>query len=257
MSTILFDSIIFGPIKSRRLGVSLGVNLLPVNVKLCSFDCIYCECGLAQKSVVGKQPTRDEVRVALEDRLSAMSENGEQLDVITFAGNGEPTLHHEFKGIIEDTVRLRNEYFPEVKISVLSNATMIHRPEVVESLKMVDNNILKLDSGIESTARLIDAPHQPSYSVASTIENMKQFGGDFILQTMFLRGTVDGQVVDNTTDEEVAAWVEAVKQVRPKKIMMYSIDRETPIKTLEKVSKEEMSKIADVLRQLGFAVDVA
>ena len=133
MSTVLYDSVIFGPVKSRRLGVSLGVNLLPVNVKLCSFDCIYCECGLAQKGVTGKQPTRDEVCSTLKERLSRMRQNGEPLDVITFAGNGEPTLHHEFKQIIEDTILLRNEYFPNVKISVLSNATMLHRQDVVEA----------------------------------------------------------------------------------------------------------------------------
>ncbi|MBR4839778.1 MAG: radical SAM protein [Paludibacteraceae bacterium] len=257
MSTVLYDSVIFGPVKSRRLGVSLGVNLLPVNVKLCSFDCIYCECGLAQKGVTGKQPTRDEVRGALEDRLMRMHQNGDPLDVITFAGNGEPTLHHEFKQIIEDTIRLRNEYFPNVKISVLSNATMLHRQDVVEALKMVDNNILKLDSGIEETAHLIDSPHQPHYSVASTVEGMKQFHGDFIMQTMFLRGTVGDRVVDNTTDEEVSAWIEVVKQAAPKKVMIYSIDRETPIQTLEKVAKEEMQLIADRLRSLGFSVDVA
>lgn len=257
MSTILFDSIIFGPIKSRRLGVSLGVNLLPVNVKLCSFDCIYCECGASQRGVVGKQPTREEVRNALRETLSSMHQKGEHLDVITFAGNGEPTLHHEFKQVIEDTIALRDEFFPEVKISVLSNATMLHRQDVVEALNRVDNNILKLDAGVEETAALIDVPLQPHYSVASTVERMKQFNGNFILQTMFLRGTVDGKVVDNTTEQEVEAWIDVVKQINPKKIMIYSIDRETPVQTLEKVSKEEMTVIAERLRQLGYVVDVA
>lgn len=257
MSTVLYGSIVFGPIKSRRLGVSLGVNLLPVNVKLCSFDCIYCECGLAQKGVVGRQPTREEVREALAQQLETMRNNGDPLDVITFAGNGEPTLHHDFKQVMEDTIALRDKFFPNVKISVLSNATMLHRAEVVETLKKVDNNILKLDAGIESTARLMDAPHQPNYSVAATKELMKQFDGDFILQTMFLRGEVDGKVVDNTTAEEVAAWIEVVKEIRPKKVMIYSIDRETPIQTLEKVSKAELTAIADQLRVLGFVVDVA
>lgn len=257
MSTILYGSIVFGPVKSRRLGVSLGVNLLPVNVKLCSFDCIYCECGLAQKGVVGRQPTRAEVRDALERQLGKMRRDGEPLDVITFAGNGEPTLHRDFSLIMEDVMALRDRFYPQVKISVLSNATMLHRPTVVETLKKVDNNILKLDSGIEETARLMDAPHQPNYSVAATRELMKQFGGDFILQTMFLRGSVDGKVVDNTTETEIDAWVELVKDIRPRKVMIYSIDRETPVKTLEKVSKEELTRIADRLRIAGFDVDVA
>ncbi|MCB9017466.1 MAG: radical SAM protein [Paludibacteraceae bacterium] len=257
MATFLFDSIVFGPIKSRRLGVSLGVNLLPRNVKLCSFDCIYCECGLSKKGETGRLPTREEVRASLMLQLSQMKAENKKLDVITFAGNGEPTLHHDFAGIIDDTIELRNEYYPNVKISVLSNSTMVHKQSVFDALKKVDNNILKLDSAIDSTVRLIDDPHPADYSVASIIEQLKRFQGDFILQTIFLRGYVNDHAVDNTTEEEVSAWIEAVKAMNPKEVMIYAIDRETPIRTLEKISREELEKIAGRLRNEGYKVDVA
>lgn len=255
--SILFSSIAYGPIHSRRLGVSLGVNLLPLNRKFCSFECIYCECGFSDNTVKAVLPSREDVDKALRDKLRQMQDDGVVLDVLTFAGNGEPTMHPDFKNIILDTIKTRDEFFPNAKISVLSNATMIRKPDVVEALKLVDNNILKLDSAVESTARLIDGPLQPEYSIERQVELIKQFGGDFILQTIFLRGTVDGVVVDNTTKDEVDAWVEIVKTLSPKKIMIYRIDRETPVPTLEKISLDEMNSIADRVRGLGFDVMVS
>ncbi|HOU67243.1 MAG TPA: radical SAM protein [Paludibacteraceae bacterium] len=257
MATFLFDSIVFGPIKSRRLGISLGVNLLPCNVKLCSFDCVYCECGMSKKGETGKLPTREEVKDALKLQLSQMKSENKKLDVITFAGNGEPTLHHQFAEIIDDAIELRNVFFPNAKVSVLSNSTMVHKQSVFDALNKVDNNILKLDSAIDSTVKLIDDPHSPDYSVASIIEQLKRFKGNFILQTIFLRGYVKGHVIDNTTDEEVSAWIEAVKEMNPKEIMIYAIDRDTPIRTLEKISHEELEKIAERVRKEGYKVDVA
>ena len=254
MSTILFDKIVFGPIKSRRLGISLGVNLLPVNAKFCTFDCIYCECGLLNKGQTGKLPSREEVKTALHQKLSEMKLEGVEPDVITFAGNGEPTLHPDFDKIIDDTIVLRNLFFPKAKITVLSNATMLHNPAVFEGLSKVDNNIQKLDSAIEATMQLMDNPPNKNITVAKIVSSLKKFNGNFILQTMFLRGNVNGIPVDNTTEEELAAWMKAVKETNPKRVMIYSLDREAPFKTLQKVEREELDKIAEKARGEGFEV---
>ena len=257
MATFLFDKIVFGPVKSRRLGISLGINLLPVNAKLCSFDCIYCECGLLNRGQSVKLPSREEVKTALEQKLSEMKSDGLEPDVITFAGNGEPTLHPDFGGIIDDTIVLRDIFFPDAKISVLSNATMLNDNKVFDALNKVDNNLLKLDSGIEETMQLIDNPPNKNITVAKIVATLKKFNGNFILQTMFLRGSVNGIPVDNTTDAELEAWLKAVKEVNPKQLMIYSLDREAPFKTLQKVEQEELERIAVKIRGEGFEVLVA
>lgn len=257
MSTILFHEIVFGPIKSRRLGSSLGMNLLPYDGKLCSFDCIYCECGFnADHRTKTKLPNRENVRLALEDKLKTLKAENTHLDVITFAGNGEPTIHPEFAEIIEDTIALRDEYFPDVKISVLSNGMHVAKSQVFEALKKVDNNILKLDSALDKTAKLMDRPIS-SYSIEKQIELYSTFEGNFILQTMFLRGEANGEKLDNTTENEVSAWVDVVKRLRPREVMIYTIDRETPTKTLEKVPVEDLRKIAKRVEDLGIKVNVA
>ena len=255
--TSLFDNIIFGPIQSRRLGLSLGVNLLPIDAKLCNFNCIYCECGWNEEHNGKKRfNAREDVRQMLHDTLSKMVADGTPPDVITFAGNGEPTLHPDFEQIIDDTITLRNELCPTAKVSVLSNATQIGREEVVRALLKVDNNILKLDSAFDNTVQLINKP-VGNYSVARTVELMKQFQGNMILQTMFLRGEYMGKQVDNTSPAEIQAWLEVVKEIAPKKVMVYSIDRDTPCQTLEKVSKEELSEIASLVKALGIECSVA
>lgn len=258
MSTILFHEIVFGPIHSRRLGISLGMNLLPYDGKLCSFDCIYCECGYNKDhKTKTKLPSRELVREALEDKLQQLQKEGVTPDVITFAGNGEPTLHPQFAGIIDDTIDLRNKYFPDAKISVLSNAMHIDKQSVFEALKKVDNNILKLDSAFIDTVRLIDQPNAPSYSIQRQVELFKQFGGKFIMQSMFLRGSHDGKIVDNTTEKEVSAWLELVRETNPLEVMIYTIDRETPEKNLEKVPLQELRKIGDRVEALGIKVIVS
>lgn len=258
MSTILFHEIVFGPIHSRRLGISLGMNLLPYDGKLCSFDCIYCECGYNKDhKTKTKLPSRELVREALEDKLQQLQKEGVTPDVITFAGNGEPTLHPQFAGIIDDTIDLRNKYFPDAKISVLSNAMHIDKQNVFEALKKVDNNILKLDSAFIDTVRLIDQPNAPSYSIQRQVELFKQFGGKFIMQSMFLRGSHDGKIVDNTTEKEVSAWLELVRETNPLEVMIYTIDRETPEKNLEKVPLQELRKIGDRVEALGIKVIVS
>lgn len=259
MQTVLFTSTIFGPIHSRRLGVSLGVNLMPRDGKVCTFDCLYCEAGFnAQGPGKAGIPARAEVKKLLEAKLADMKQKDEPLDVITFSGNGEPTLHPDFKGVIDDTIELRDHYFPNVKISVLSNSTRINQQPVVEALKRVDNNILKLDSAIDSTVRLIDRPTYPTYSVDSIVDSMKQFGNDLIIQTMFLRGSHDGTPIDNTTDHEVDALIEVYKKLKPREVMIYSIDRKTPEENLVKVEKDELLKIAEkISNQAGVKVQVA
>jgi wyosine [tRNA(Phe)-imidazoG37] synthetase (radical SAM superfamily) len=251
---MLFDSIVYGPIRSRRLGVSLGVNLMPTDAKLCSFDCVYCECGWNQPVLHPQLPTRQQVREALNSQLSTANC---QLDVITFSGNGEPTMHPDFLGIIQDTCALRNQYCPAAKVSVLSNSTQLGRVEVVQALKLCDNRILKLDSAIDATMRLIDKPVNPHLTVAKVMEWLQQFDGDFTLQTCFLRGDYHGQVIDNTTSEELAAWYQAVEILHPKQVMIYVIDRATPLQTLEKIPAEQMQAIAKPLLDKGIEVIIS
>ena len=255
--TALYNNIIFGPVRSRRLGISLGVNLLPIESKLCSFDCIYCECGWNDDHP-GKRRfnAREDVRDMLDETLGKMVKEGTPPDVITFAGNGEPTMHPDFEAIIEDTIALRDKHCPAAKVSVLSNATQIHREDVRRALKRVDNNILKLDSAFDATVQLMNKP-QGNYTVARTVEMLKMFEGDFILQTMFLRGEYLGKVVDNTTEAEVAAWLKIVEELRPKQVMVYSLDRDTPCQTITKVEKDELSVIGKRVEALGIPCSVA
>lgn len=259
MQTVLFHSTIFGPIRSRRLGVSLGVNLSPDDGKICSFDCLYCEAGFnAQGPGSTGLPSRERVARLLESRLKNMSEAGEPLDVITFSGNGEPTLHPDFSGVIDDTIRLRDKYYPSAKVSVLSNSTRLDNPEVCDALRRVDNNILKLDSAITPTMRTIDRPGSPSFTSEKVIPQLASFGSDCIIQTMFLRGEYDGVKIDNTTPAEIDALIEAYKLIRPAEVMIYSIDRRTPAEHLEKVSREELDKIAEkIIAETGIPVQVA
>ena len=255
---MLFSEIVYGPIHSRRLGVSLGMNLMPVDGKLCSFNCIYCECGFNQPFPHPVLPTRDEVRLALSNKLGQLQNEHICPDVITFSGNGEPTMHPDFEGIIEDTCALRDLYCPDARVSVLSNSTQLGREDVVRALWRCDNRILKLDSGITSTMRAIDAPVNSALTVDDIIGKLQQFNGDFTLQTCFLRGMLpDGSRVDNTTDEELSAWYKAVRELHPKQIMIYVIDRATPVKTLEKISRERMEQIAQPLIAEGYTVQIS
>jgi wyosine [tRNA(Phe)-imidazoG37] synthetase (radical SAM superfamily) len=253
----LFDQLIFGPIHSRRLGLSLGVNLLPIDAKICSFNCIYCECGYNTTMHESPIPNREQVHEALVAKLKEMVAEGQIPDVITYAGNGEPTLHADFEEIIDDTIALRNQYCPTAKVSVLSNSTRIHKLNVFRALNKVDNNILKFDSAIDRTMKLIDCPVGKEINVAWFVEHLKKFNGKLIIQTMFLRGEFKGESFDNTTDEEVEAWLKALEEIHPQQVMIYSLDREAPTKTLQKVSVEELNIIADKARERGFDVSVA
>ena len=256
MATILFNEIVFGPIKSRRLGSSLGVNLLPKFGKWCSFDCIYCECGWNKD---GKKdttlPTKEEVYEALSGRLHQLRQEGTPVDTITFSGNGEPTMHPAFAQIIDFTLQLRDKLYPSAKVSVLTNATQLGREEVRDALQKIDNPILKIDSPIEELVEAINIPNE-AYSLAQTIENIKLFNHNFILQTMFLKGTVDGKVIDCTEATHVEKWRDLVRELAPREVMMYTIDRETPAKDLQKVTLEEMQAIAAPLVAEGFNIQI-
>jgi wyosine [tRNA(Phe)-imidazoG37] synthetase (radical SAM superfamily) len=253
----LFDQVIFGPIHSRRLGLSLGVNLLPVDAKICSFNCIYCECGFNTTMHEFNFPMRSEVKAILTRKLSQMVEAGEIPNVITFAGNGEPTLHPDFEGIIDDTIALRNELCPTAKVSVLSNSTRIHKPHIFSALKKVDNNILKFDSAIDRTMKLMDQPVGKHIDVAWLITELQKFEGNLIIQTMFLRGEYQGEKIDNTTEIEIDAWLEALAKIQPKQVMIYSLDRDTPVQQLQKVTVNELNTIAERVKSAGFEVAVA
>ncbi len=205
MSTIIYPSPIFGPVHSRRLGISLGINLMPADGKVCTFDCIYCECGFNKQHVpTQKRPTREEVATQLEAKLREMHAHEEFPDVLTFAGNGEPTGHPDFKAIIEDTIKLRNQYCPKAKISVLSNSTFIFNDSVREALMKVDNNILKVDTVDMDYIRTVDRPLQSSYDIHKIIEGLKLFKGHVIIQSMFMKSkTEDGIDVDQTQEQFV------------------------------------------------------
>ena len=251
MSTIIYPSPIFGPIHSRRLGVSLGINLLPEDGKVCTFDCLYCECGFnADRKAHKPMPTREEVAAALEEKLLAMQAEGVAPDVLTFAGNGEPTIHPKFAGIIDDTLALRDKYFPKAKVSVLTNATLVTRPAVFEALSRVDNNILKLDTVCEEYVRFVDRPTL-RYNLAEIIEKLAEFGNNAVIQTMFMKGEVDGRSVDNTGDEYVLPWLQVVKKIAPREVMIYTVDRETPQEGLKKAAREELDRIVELLKGEG------
>ena len=256
MSTIIYPSPIFGPVHSRRLGISLGINLMPADGKVCTFDCIYCECGLnSERRPTLPRPTRKMVAAALEAKLREMAAEGLRPDVLTFAGNGEPTAHPHFAEIIDDTIRLRDELCPAGKVSVLSNATQLHRKDVFEALLRVDNNIQKLDTIDIDFIRLVDRPVSPHYNVQTIVSQLQAFYGHVIIQTMFLKGTPTPDsplsLIDNTTDEYVLPWLEALKVIAPEQVMIYTIDRETPVSGLQKATHEELDRIRDLVIAAG------
>jgi len=249
--TVIFPSPVFGPVHSRRLGVSLGVNLLPDDGKICTFDCIYCECGFnAERRPHNKIPTREQVVEALECKLKEMQKEGVLPDVITFAGNGEPTLHPDFSHIIDDVLRLRDTYSPKAKVSVLSNSSMIVRESVFDALMKVDNNILKLDTVSADYISLVDRPVS-AYHLDDIVKGMQRFNGHCIVQTMFMRGEFEGRSVDNTGDEFVLPWIETVKRISPSSVMIYTIDRETPASGLKKATPEQLDRIVEMLTNEG------
>jgi wyosine [tRNA(Phe)-imidazoG37] synthetase (radical SAM superfamily) len=257
MSTILFDRLVFGPVYSRRLGISLGINLLPVDSKYCNFNCIYCECGWTKNGGKNKLvlPKRTDLKQLLSEKLQELRGTIHEPDAITFAGNGEPTIHPDFAAIIDDTLAVRDKFSPHTRISVLSNASMLHKQAIRKALEKVDQNILKLDTGIQSTFELLNQS-QGNLTVAKLVKQLVAFEGKLIIQTLFVRGTYNGHYIDNTTSEEIAAWLPLVKRINPEYVMIYPIDRGTPVKELEKIPAKELESIADKVNGEGIKTEV-
>jgi wyosine [tRNA(Phe)-imidazoG37] synthetase (radical SAM superfamily) len=258
MPTFLFDQIVYGPVQSRRLGISLGINLSPVNGKRCTFDCIYCECGLnEERRTKTPAPSREEVRQALTKKLGEMCAEEIRPDVITFSGNGEPTMHPDFAGIIDDTIEVRDKLCPEAKVAVLSNSTMLHKEEVMQALCKVDENLMKLDAAKDDLIKQIDQPEIHDFTAEKLIEQLTRLNGKLIIQSIFLTGEHNSVRIDNTGDENVMQWIEALKKIRPEKVMIYTISRDTPVKTLQKAPVETLEKIAEKVKQAGFDVTIS
>ncbi len=256
MSRIHFHETIFGPVHSRRLGISLGINLLPTNLKYCTFNCVYCECGWTEApATVGMDfPGTDVILGLLEKRIQELKTEGITPHSLTLAGNGEPTTHPEFPAIVDGIIALRNELLPRTRISVLSNASMIRMPVIMEALKKLDNNIQKLDAGTEAMFQLINQPKTRT-SLQEIVENLKKFDGRVTIQTLFIRGTINGIPFDNTTEEEVTAWLNYIREIQPKRVMLYSIERKTPLQGLLKVSKSELARIAAQVEKTGICAE--
>lgn len=259
MSTFLFDKIIFGPIYSRRLGVSLGINLLPENRKICNFDCIYCECGLTHTADISNEnmPTRERVKNALYQTLEDMAASDQDPDVITFAGNGEPTIHPDIAGIIEDSIEVKNIFFPDADIAMLTNSTTIMIPEVQTALKKVDKCILKLDSALDETLQLHNRPGK-DITAGKLVDQLSKLDFDIIIQTMFIKGSINGRLIDNTTEEEVEALVKAYIKIEPAEVQVYTVSRDAPESfDIRKVDPDTLHSIAGKINNAGIKTQVS
>ncbi len=257
MSGFLFEQVIFGPVKSRRLGISLGLNLLPINEKHCTFNCLYCECGWTlpanQRSL--EYPERNAIKTELEKKLQAIVEKESFIDAITFAGNGEPTIHPEFSQIMEDTVDVRNRYFPGANIAVLSNGSMSGKKDIRKALMMADINMLKLDAGTNETFQKLNNP-VINITLEEIIENYKKFDGNFTIQTLFAKVQHKDEIIDNTKPEELNAWLNNLSLLKPKLVIIYPIERETPLPGFEKISQNILQHIAEKVKKAGLKVDI-
>ena len=254
--SVLFNQIVFGPIKSRRFGESLGINLLPLESKICNFDCIYCECGWTDlKANSTPYFSKETILADIKNRFKALSARNIKIDSITFAGNGEPTMHPHFSIIIDDVILLRNQYFPGIKIVVLSNATLLSNKKVFSALQKVDLRVLKLDAGTQNTFEKINKPLS-SKKNDWYVNLLKKFKGKLNLQTIFLRGSYNQSFIDNTLDDEVAVWLESIKEINPESVMIYTINRETPVQNLEKISEKTLNAIANKVKAIGIDAQV-
>ena len=249
---MLFENIVVGPIHSRRFGTSLGVNVLPTKKKYCSFNCIYCECGWNEVDTRTKVPFNDRNRIKSELELWCKKNNENErakVDSITFSGNGEPTLHPEILGIVEDVIEIRNKYIPQAKVTILTNSTMLKNHNVWQALHLIDNPLLKIDAGTEYMYNLISKPVNATFEEIKS--NIIRFGNHCVIQTMLLRGENDDEKIDNTIDEVFLPYLDIVNLTKPREVMLYSLDRIPPAKQLIKVEKEELEIFADKIRQLG------
>jgi wyosine [tRNA(Phe)-imidazoG37] synthetase (radical SAM superfamily) len=257
MSGILWDALVFGPIKSRRLGNSLGVNLLPGNDKICTFNCVYCECGWGENPLGIKEDFNkaDLVLQALENKLQSLKSENFPLNSITFAGNGEPTLHPDFPNIVDRVIQLRNRYFPNSIITCLSNSTTVGNEDVRNALMKLDNPWMKLDAGSQQMFSLINQDFQ-DLKIDDIVNHLAIMKGKLSIQTLFLRGVFEGQRIDNTTKEEMGLWLSHLAKIKPQKVIIYPIDRATPLLGLEKIEADELEQLASKIREAGFITEV-
>lgn len=254
--SILCNDIVFGPIKSRRFGVSLGINLLPLENKVCNFNCIYCECGWTDlKQIKIVYFSFEKIIEAIKNRFKELFQQKTKVDSITFAGNGEPTMHPDFLKIIETIIDLRNKYLPDVSITILSNSALLANKKVMHALLLADKRVMKLDAGSNELLNAINIPLSKR-DIKWYIEKLKSFNGNVIIQTIFLKGNYNGKFIDNTTSKEVNLWIKALTEIQPKEVMIYTIDRETPVKELEKVPSEKLNEICELVNKQGIKANV-
>lgn len=257
MSGKLWGDIVFGPIKSRRLGISLGINLLPGNLKICTFNCVYCECGWGEEidAIEDKVFTYDEIISTLEDRMKQLKSMGETIDSITYAGNGEPTMHPDFARITDHVIALRDTYFPNAKTACLSNSTLAYDATVRNALLKLDNIMLKLDAGSQEMFDIINRPFTP-IDMDDIVEHLIEFKGKLTIQTLFLKGEYEGEIIDNTSESEIKLWLDKIVAIQPQKVIIYPIDRSTPARHLQKLSNEQMQEIAHRVEELGLKCEI-
>jgi wyosine [tRNA(Phe)-imidazoG37] synthetase (radical SAM superfamily) len=248
--SVLFHDIIYGPVKSRRFGYSLGINLLPTNSKICTFNCIYCECGWNPDKTVNNFADKNEIFTYLEEVLTTIKETNSPLDVITFAGNGEPTLHPDFEEIVSIVLSLRNKLAENKPIVLLTNGTTLHQPKIQNAIKNIDIPVFKIDSAVEETRNLINKPFK-NYDFEAYIKNLKLLNQTKVIQTMFLKGHIGNIYIDNTTEKELNALIKIYKTINPSYVMLYSLDRKPPLSTLQKVEHSEMQSIARKIENNG------
>lgn len=250
MATFLFDKIVFGPVKSRRLGVSLGINLLPDDTKFCNYNCVYCECGWSSNTEKKILPKATDVKAALQSYLQKAGKENIILDVITFAGNGEPTLHPEFIQIINDTIELRDKFFPQIKIAVLTNATRLDKPGISEALNMIEMPILKIDTLIQEDYEFVNGP-SGNLKIKKIVDLISQRFEAPIIQTMFFSVKTNDRNFDNTSEESITLYLDALQQLKPSEVMIYSVSRDTPMSGIVKCDLDTLNKIAARIESMG------
>lgn len=243
----LQPSIVYGPVRSRRLGLSLGINILPSGYKLCSFNCLYCQYGWTPKPTLNPTyqikdlPQPKEVSDALEKSLRQIIRQRMKLDSITFSGNGEPTLHPDLAETVEKAKTLRDRYVPQAKLTILSNSSTVGRKEVREALEMLDLKVMKLDAGSESLVHQLNAPAVPFY-LAEIVDGLKRLKG-VILQSLFVQGRVT-----NADSDSVELWLQKVNEIQPRLVQVYSLDRAPAERRLWKVNRATLEWIASQVR---------
>ncbi|MDO8666925.1 MAG: hypothetical protein Q7J79_09955 [Gemmatimonadales bacterium] len=251
----LWERIINGPMHSRRLGLSLGLNILPPRSKLCTFDCPYCECGFNTPKAHGQRwPSPDLVADALRKTIGFLKERGERgergekgeiggtsglPDWVTFAGNGEPTMHPRFPVVVERVLATRDEVAPGLRVGILSNGLAAGKPSIRGALNRLDARMMKLDPGPTGTVNGLAYDREPL--VRSYLE-LK----DVIVQAMF----VQGPGFDCGSEESVAEWLGWLERVRPTAVHIYSLDRAPADLAVQPVARDRLDAIADRARSV-------